>query len=157
VEATIPSSSDGQNRPPPMSGAGHGCHSYNMPNRTVPIKVFLAEDSGLIRDRVTSILSERAIEIVGHAETPQDSIDGILAVHPDVVVLDVQLAGGTGLEVLRAVRELEPGIAFVMFTINSAAAFRKRYLDEGARSFLDKATEFPQLADAVEQASGRMH
>lgn len=140
-----------------MFGAGAGCHSYDMPNNNAPIKVFLAEDSGLIRDRVASMLSERAIETVGHAETPQDSIDGILAVHPDVVVLDVQLAGGTGMEVLRAVRELEPGIAFVVFTINSSPAFRQRYLDEGARSFLDKATEFPLLADAVEQASRRVH
>jgi DNA-binding NarL/FixJ family response regulator len=140
-----------------MFAAGHGWDSWDMPNRTVPIRVFLAEDSGLIRDRVTAILSEQAMEIIGHAGTPQESIERILAMRPDVVVLDVQLEGGTGLEVLRAVRETDPGIAFVMFTINSAPGFRKRYLEEGARSFLDKATEFPLLADAVEQASRRTH
>jgi two-component system response regulator DesR len=88
----------------------------------------------------------------GHADTPQGCIDGILSAHPDVVVLDVQLVGGAGLQVLRAVRQIEPGIAFVVFTINADAAFRKRYMAEGARHFLDKVTEFDQLANAVEAA-----
>jgi DNA-binding NarL/FixJ family response regulator len=57
-----------------------------------------------------------------------------------------------GLQVLRAVRQIEPGIAFVVFTINADAAFRKRYMAEGARHFLDKVTEFDQLANAVEAA-----
>jgi DNA-binding NarL/FixJ family response regulator len=74
-----------------------------------------------------------------------------------VVVLDVQLHGGSGLQVLRAVRQMEPGIAFVVFTINADPAFRKRYLAEGARSFLDKNTDCDQLADAIECASHPTH
>jgi two-component system response regulator DesR len=103
------------------------------------------------------MLSACAMHIVGQAETPQSSIDGILAVHPDVVVLDVQLEGGTGLEVLRAVRAAEPGIAFVVFSNNAGPAYRKRYLGEGARQFLDKTTEFDQLVTAVEHASHPAH
>ncbi len=124
-----------------------------MPQNTAPIKVFLAEDSALMRERVGAMLAARAMEIVGHAQTPQACIDGILASHPDVVVLDVQLEGGTGLEVLRTVRKTQPGIEFVVFTINAGPAFRKRYLAEGARRFLDKATEFDQLVSSVERAA----
>jgi DNA-binding NarL/FixJ family response regulator len=93
------------------------------------------------------------MNIVGQAETPQGSIDGILATQPDVVVLDVQLEGGSGLQVLHAVRKTAPGIAFVVFSNNSGPAYRRRYLVEGAARFLDKSTEFDQLARAVANAS----
>ncbi|MBA4328091.1 MAG: DNA-binding response regulator [Polaromonas sp.] len=118
-----------------------------------PLKVFHADDSPLIRERVAGLLDSSMMAIVGHAETPQYAIEGILAMHPDVVVLDVQLEGGSGLQVLRAVRNSAPDIAFVIFSNHSDPAYRKRYLGEGAQAFLDKSTEFDQLARAVSQAS----
>ena len=111
----------------------------------------------MICERVAAMLEAQAMDVVGHAPTPQDSIAGILASRPDVVVLDVQLEGGSGLEVLRAVRGTDPGIAFVVFSNNAAPAYRKRYLGEGAQRFLDKTAEFDQLVDAVEHASQRPH
>ena len=59
------------------------------------------------------------------------------AAQPDVVVLDDQLEGGSGLQVLRAVRQAAPRIAFVVFTNNSGPVYRKRYLGEGADDFFD--------------------
>ncbi len=95
--------------------------------------------------------------IVGEAETPQSSIDAILEVHPDVVVLDVRLEGGSGLQVLRAVHDADPEIGFVVFSNNSSPAYRKRYLGEGADRFLDKNDEFDQLVVAVTDASHYVH
>ena len=120
-----------------------------MPASISPPKIFLSDDSSLIRQRVAAMLEAAAMTVVGEARTPQASIDGILAVRPDVVVLDVQLEGGTGLEVLRQVRQTDPRIAFVVFSNNAAPAYRKRYLDAGAMLFLDKSTEFDQLTRAV--------
>jgi len=114
-----------------------------------PIKVFLADDSLPIRQRIAGMLSPSNV-VVGEAETPKDCIAGILATHPDVVVLDVQLEGGQGLEVLRAVRRADPHVAFVVFSNNSLPVYRERYLAAGAARFLDKSTEFDQLAAAVD-------
>lgn len=122
-----------------------------------PVKVFLADDSAMIRQRVTAMLADRSMSVVGEAVSPQASIQGILAAHPDVVVLDIQLEGGSGLEVLKAVRLADPGIAFVVFSNNSAPAYRKRYLAEGASQFLDKTTEFDQLVLAIRTASQHTH
>lgn len=124
-----------------------------MPSRQAPLKVFIVDDSVLIRDRVAAMLEASAISVVGRAATPQDAIDGILAASPDVVVLDVQLDGGSGLQVLRAVRQAAPDIAFVVFSSNSGPAYRKRYFGEGAEAFLDKSTEFDQLVQTVAKAS----
>lgn len=118
-----------------------------------PLKVFHADDSPLIRERVAGLLNSSVMAVVGHAETPQYAIEGILAMHPDVVVLDVQLDGGSGLQVLRAVRRIAPDIAFVVFSNHSDPAYRKRYLDEGAHAFLDKSNQSDQLVPAVTKAS----
>jgi two-component system response regulator DesR len=140
-----------------MFAAGEDCDSNVMTHSHVPVKVFIAEDSAIVRDRVAALLSDREMDIVGHGETPQACIDGILAVHPDVVVLDVRLEGGTGLQVLRAVHQVEPGIVFVVFSNNAGPAYRQRYLGEGAQRFLDKTTEMDQLADAVRNTTHQAH
>ena len=127
--------------------------STGMPDSKSPVKVFLADDSSLIRSRVAAMLGQYDMAVVGQGGTPQACIGGILSCRPDVVVLDVQLEGGQGLEVLRAVRPAAPDIAFVVFSNNSAAAYRKRYLDAGAACFLDKTAEFGQLAQAVASAA----
>ena len=119
-------------------------------------RVFLADDSGPIRSRVANLLGEHDMEVVGEAATPQGCIEGILASRPQVVVLDVQLEGGTGLEVLRAVREAAPGIAFVVFSNNAGPAYRKRYLVAGADAFLDKSSDFERLPSAITQAQARL-
>ncbi|MDB5945872.1 MAG: hypothetical protein JWQ33_898 [Ramlibacter sp.] len=126
-----------------------------MPTHAAPIKVFLADDSQLICDRVTALLASAGMTVVGRADTPQACFSGILASHPDVVVLDVQLDGGAGLEVLRTVRLAAPEVAFVVFSNNSGPAYRRRYLAEGALQFVDKSTEFSQLAPAVARACGQ--
>ena len=118
------------------------------------LKVFLAEDSDLVRERIRSLLVETGVTIVGEGRTPQGCIGGILASRPDVVVLDVRLEGGTGLEVLKAVQVVVPAVAFVVFSNNASPAYRQRYLREGACAFLDKSSEFDQLAPAVAQAHG---
>jgi len=134
-----------------------GEQGEGMPSRDATVKVFLADDSALIRARVVAMLGAPAIAIVGQAETPQACIDGILATGPDVVVLDVRLEGGQGLEVLRAIHPVHPDIAFVVFSNSSGSAYRKRYLDAGAVSFLDKCAEFDQLPNAVSAACQLSH
>ena len=126
-----------------------------MPAQTAAIKVFIADDSIQIRLRIAALLGAAGMAIVGEGQTPRDCMDGILLAQPDVVVLDVQLDGGSGLEVLRGVRALAPAVRFVVFSNNSGPAYRKRYLEEGARGFLDKSTEFDQLAAAVAAAAPR--
>lgn len=132
--------------------------SCSMPSNSVPLTVFLADDSAPIRLRVKEMLREQDLNVVGEAETPQSSINAILQLLPDVVVLDIQLRGGSGMQVLREVRKAAPGVAFVVFSNNASPAYRKRYLSEGAMAFLDKSIELDQLAKTVATANtGRKH
>jgi DNA-binding NarL/FixJ family response regulator len=108
--------------------------------------VFLVEDSPLIRARLAQALSSiGGISVVGEAETPASAIAGILREHPHVVVLDIQLADGSGLEVLREIRRVDQGVVFVVFTSSAYPQYRKACLDMGANHFLDKKTEYKEL------------
>jgi DNA-binding NarL/FixJ family response regulator len=140
----------------PMLQATAGEHIGCMQAAAHPIKVFLADDSDLICDRVEAMLGAAGMAIVGRAQTPQACFDGILATLPHVVVLDVQLDGGTGLEVMQTVRLAVPGVAFIVFSNNSGPAYRRRYLAQGALQFIDKNSEFADLAPAVRDAAQRV-
>ena len=135
----------------PRAGPGK---TGDMPKRTHPITVFLADDSVLIRDRMAELLRSHSIDVIGQAGTPGACIEGILAARPDAVVLDLQLDGGTGLEVLRAVRTARPDLVFIVFSIHADPVYRKLYLSHGVQHFLDKGTEFDQLVSVVTASAG---
>jgi len=123
-----------------------------MSDTSSTVRVFLADDSVLIRDRIAGMLGAAGMTVVGGAGTPRCCIDRIQASRPDVVVLDVQLKNGSGLDVLSHVHPLMPSVAFVVFSNSSSAAYRQRYLREGAFAFLDKNAEFESLGQAIAHA-----
>lgn len=124
-----------------------------MSHTQASLRVFLVDDSVQICQRVAERLADNGMQVVGQAQTPQGAIAGILDTNPDVVVLDVQLQDGNGLQVLRAVRPMLARVAFVVFSNNAASAYRERYVREGASCFLDKSNEFNELAPAIRAAA----
>lgn len=111
-----------------------------------------------MRDRLRELVSEiDGVEIVGDAGTTQDAIDGILRTHPDCVLLDYQLVGGTGVDVLRAVHPRSPRIAFIVLTNHATPQHRKACVDAGARFFFDKSTEFGSIRTAIAEIESAAH
>jgi two-component system, NarL family, response regulator DevR len=112
--------------------------------------VFLVEDSAPIRARLAEMLGDVAgVSVVGEAETPAAAIDGILHTHPDSVVLDIQLSGGSGIEVLRKVCPVAPDIVFIMLTNHPDPQYRAVCMQYGATHFLDKSTEFDKVRKVI--------
>jgi len=115
------------------------------------VRVFIADDLPAVRERLAELIAEiGGAEVVGNAGTPPAAIAGILAAHPDVVLLDVQLDCGTGLDVLRAVHPRRPDIVFVVLTNHVQPQYREAYLRAGARHFFDKTTEFKRIATVLQ-------
>ena len=97
------------------------------------------------------------LKIVGEAETPIDAIDGILKLKPTCVVLDFQLRGGTGVDVLRAVHPVAPDIAFMVLTNHPTPQYRRLCLGAGAKWFFDKSTEFKKIKDVILSCGAKTH
>ncbi|MFL6565541.1 MAG: response regulator [Burkholderiales bacterium] len=120
------------------------------------MQVFLVEDSAAIRERVAAMLEATPnAELAGHAADAEGAIRDILAGAPDLVLLDISLAGGSGFDVLRAVRPHAPQIEFYVLSNVSAYPYRQLAGTLGARGFFDKSTEFERVRELLaERAAG---
>ena len=121
------------------------------------ITVFLADDSIVLRERVLEMLRDiPGVEVLGCAEDGLHAIDCIRELRPDVVILDIQMPRGTGLDVLKNIRPVNGTPLMIVFTNFSYPQYRKRALESGADYFFDKTTEFEKLRDLVGQFTGAL-
>jgi DNA-binding NarL/FixJ family response regulator len=121
-------------------------------------RVFLVEDSELIRDRLLSMLAGMSgVEVVGDSQTAADAIAGILAAKPDVVVLDIKLKAGSGIEVLQTIKRRMAAVVVIMLTNYATEEYRKKCLQAGAEYFLDKTNEFEQLRPIIDRLKRNEH
>jgi DNA-binding NarL/FixJ family response regulator len=112
--------------------------------------VFIVEDSPLVRDALVDLLeTDPAVAIAGSADTAAGAIDAIGRCKPDFVVLDYQLIGSTGLDVLRALHPALPNVVFILLTNHATAQYRRVCMDAGAAFFLDKTREFSKVREIV--------
>ena len=117
---------------------------------TRALNLFIVEDSAPIRERLIELMGEiPGVNVVGFAETPTDAITRILSARPDCVVLDYQLLGGTGVDVINAVHPKAPDLVFVVLTNHANPKYRRVCLEAGATWFLDKSTEFRKIKEII--------
>src|SRR5437660_5551026 len=82
------------------------------------LSVFIADDSAPVRGSLSSYLLSCTpeIEIVGFAETVPEAIEGIRSLKPDVAILDIRMPGGSGIDVLAAIKSDARKVFVMMFT-----------------------------------------
>lgn len=116
------------------------------------MKVFLVEDSAPVLERLHAMLAAvPGATVVGHASGAEEAIAGILAAKPDIVVLDLKLAPGSGFDVLSAVHPHAPAIDFYLLSNFSSEPYRKQAQRLGAKGFFDKTRDFERVRDIVAQ------
>lgn len=109
-----------------------------------PIRILIADDEPLARQRLEDLLRhEPGVEIVGTAADGASAIEGIRQLRPDLVFLDVQMPGGTGLDVVRAIGSDEmPATIFVTaFDQYALSAFDVAAVDYLVKPFDDERFE----------------
>ena len=108
----------------------------------------------MVRERLEAMLAEiPGTTIAGRAAGATEAIRDILATQPDMVLLDVQLAEGSGFDVLRALHAQRPELPVVMLTNYSADPYRQIAERFGVRAFFDKTKEFERVREVVAQAA----
>ena len=122
------------------------------PNR--PIRVFLLDDHEVVRRGLRDLLeSDGDIEIVGESGTAQEATSRIPALRPDVAVLDARLPDGSGIDVCRDVRSVDPSIkALILTSYDDDEALFAAIL-AGAAGYLLKQVGGNDLLDAVRRVA----
>ena len=114
--------------------------------------LFIVEDSIPVRERLVRTLEGlEGLDIVGTAEDVLSAIAGLENNPPDALILDLQLPSGSGLQVLRAVREKLPAMRVIVMTNFAAEPYRKAAMAAGAEIFLDKSAEFGRVRDILRE------
>jgi len=115
------------------------------------MNVFVVEDAPEIRKRLAAIVrGVPGVTVVGEAVSVRGAVDGVLANAVDVMLLDLQLTDGSGLDVLAAVKPQHPGLyVIVLSNFASSQQYRDASLAAGADVVLDKTTEFGRVREIL--------
>jgi two-component system response regulator DevR len=121
------------------------------------LRVFLVEDSEMVRTRLERMLDAiPGVRTVGHAGGALEAIRSIHAAHPDVVLLDLSLAQGSGFDVLGGLRDLAPAPEIYVLSSFAGGPYRDLALRLGADDCFDKTSDFERVRDLVAQRAARL-
>jgi DNA-binding NarL/FixJ family response regulator len=113
-------------------------------------RVLIVDDHELFRAGVRGQL-ERAVEVVGEAAGVDDALRLIEQTMPDVVLLDVHMPDGGGVEVLQRAARLDPMPRFLALSASDAADDVIAVIRAGARGYVTKSISAAELQDAIER------
>ena len=116
------------------------------------MKVFIADDSRVVVERLAGLLDDvPGARLVGQAGDVPAAVTGIQKMKPDAVILDLHMPGGSGLDVLRAIRIDHPHLYVVICTNYPYPEYREECLTAGANLFLDKSAEFEKIPSILRE------
>jgi len=124
------------------------------PSTTNAIRLVIADDHAIVRKGLKFLLDgEEDMEIVAQASDVDSAIRYVTGHHPDVLVLDLNMPGGSSLDAIATLRESSPETQIVVLTMQDEPAFAQRALGEGALGYVLKEAADEELVEAVRRAA----
>lgn len=116
------------------------------------MNVFLVDDSVVLRQRLRRMLVEvSGIQVIGETGDARAAMEAILIQKPDVVLLDIHLLDGNGIDVLHRIKKSKPAPAVIILTDYPYPQYRQKCMEAGADFFFIKSTEFAQVVPALKR------
>ena len=114
------------------------------------MRILIADDSTVVRDRLVTLLTDvNGIEVVGQAKDATEARSLAAELRPDVAILDVRMPKGSGADVVRDIKKLDPTPKVIVLTNYPHPENRKKCIDRGADYFFDKSTEFKKVVSVL--------
>lgn len=116
------------------------------------ISVFIVDDHKLILDAWTRLLKDfDQIEIIGTASTGQKAHSAINELRPDIVLMDINLNGDSGIELTGEISKTLPKTKIIGLSMHDDIVFVKQMLRKGASGYLTKNIDTVELVQAIEE------
>jgi DNA-binding NarL/FixJ family response regulator len=119
------------------------------------LRVYVVEDSELIRRRIVdNVRAMGRFEVVGVAESEDEAVKAIDKLHPDIVITDIRLKNGNGIDVVRHVRAhpYAPRPRVFVLTNYAFPEYRHQCSVAGADEFFDKSSEYDRFLQLMHTA-----
>ena len=123
-----------------------------------PIRVFIVDDHPLVREWLSSLLREqRDLEVCGSAADAPQALASIVESDVDVAVVDLSLQNGSGLDLIKALKEQCPATDIVVLSMHEEVNYAERAFRAGARGYVMKRESTKHIVEAIRQVrNGRI-
>ena len=116
----------------------------------MPIRILIADDHALLRQGIRNFLSlESDFEIIGEAADGEETIRRASELRPDILLLDINMPKGNGIEVATRLRETHPEIRILALTIHDDENYMMKMIQSGAAGYLLKDVEPSMMVQAI--------
>jgi DNA-binding NarL/FixJ family response regulator len=103
------------------------------------IKIFLVDDHPLVREWLTNLIQQQPdLVVCGESEDAPSALQQISATRPDVAIVDISLKHGSGIELIKNLKVIEPGVAVIVLSMHDERVYAERALRAGARGYIMK-------------------
>lgn len=111
-------------------------------------RIFLIDDHEVVRDGLQRMLElEEDIEVVGEAGDAQEALSGVELLSPEIVLMDIKMAGTDGIQLTRQLREKQPNLNIIMLTLYDE--YLTQAIEAGAVGYLLKDIKRGELIKAI--------
>lgn len=113
-------------------------------------QVFLVDDHPLVREWLTNLINKRPdMRVCGEAGSAPEALRMIGDLDPDVAIVDITLANGSGLELIKDIQAQHPGVAVLVLTMHDETLYALRSIRAGARGYIMKCEATTKVIQAI--------
>jgi DNA-binding NarL/FixJ family response regulator len=113
-------------------------------------KILIVDDHPLVREWLTNLINEETdFEVCGKASDTREAIGLIGTLQPQIVVVDISLEGGSGLELIKDVKAVHPKVGMVVLSMHDEMLYAERAMRAGAAGYIMKREATEKVLDAI--------
>src|SRR5208283_3617165 len=117
-----------------------------------PRKVLIVDDHPMMREGLGQLIgNDPGLEVCGDAGDAQEALEKIAALKPDLVLTDITLPGKNGLELIKDIQALHPGVLVLVLSMHDETLYAERVLRAGGRGYIMKEEGGKKIAQAIRQ------
>jgi DNA-binding NarL/FixJ family response regulator len=118
-------------------------------------KVLIVDDHAVVREGVAQIIRQAGgMEVCAQADCPEKALQAVTASNPDIAVLDLALAAGSGLDLIHDLKEWHPRLPLLVLSMHDESLYAERVLRAGASGYIMKQEVTEQFVEAIRKVLG---
>ncbi len=115
-------------------------------------KIFLVDDHPLVREWLTTLIHQQPdLTVCGEAESAPQAMPAIIALKPEVAIVDLSLKDSSGIELIKDLRQTCPNVAVLVLSMHDETHYAERALRAGAKGYITKRETTKKVIAAIRQ------
>jgi len=120
--------------------------------KATALRLLIVDHSEIVSERLKAILSEvPMVETISQARDQQEARESVHKLNPDVVIVDIQMPGGGGINLIHEIKKVPKPPLLIVLTNQSSPQYRRKCMEARVDFFFDKSTEFDRVPELLKR------